>query len=415
MRFITLLLFTLVACLAQPLDAQPGCTDPQATNFTSGATQNDGSCVYPVTTYTPATKTALAVVLNETSGLVMAKGALWTHNDSDDAPNIYQIDTLTNTIIQTVTLGGASVVDWEDIAFDGTYFYVGDFGNNANGNRTDLKVYKFPLSAIPSGENVSVPETAIEVIQFSYADQTDFLPQGSNNTRFDCEAMIVRDGQIHLFTKNWLENNTAHYVLPALAGTYQAEKQAAFFVDGLITGADITAAGVIVLAGYRLSSGECFMWLLYDYPDVAFFSGNKRRIELGSVLGVGQMEGICFRNNGQGYLSNERTLNLIPARLYSFSMTQWLPAVFLPTGRPVKKNDTLCRGLPNVLGADQLPVLAGYLPANTRLALWDTLGKNLWQGKREELPQLQLDTGMYYLQVFEPENGKGCAVTFWLN
>jgi hypothetical protein len=68
MRFITLLLFTLVACLAQPLDAQPGCTDPQATNFTSGATQNDGSCVYPVTTYTPATKTALAVVLNETSG-----------------------------------------------------------------------------------------------------------------------------------------------------------------------------------------------------------------------------------------------------------------------------------------------------------------------------------------------------------
>ena len=143
--------------------AQSGCTDPQASNYNPNATVNDGSCVYPVTNYNLTLKTALSTTVNETSGLVMANGVLWTHNDSGNPAQIFKIDTLSNSILQTVNIGGASNVDWEDIAFDGTHFYVGDFGNNANGNRTDLKIYKFPLSAIPSGSVVTVPAGQVQV------------------------------------------------------------------------------------------------------------------------------------------------------------------------------------------------------------------------------------------------------------
>jgi len=330
-RLAASLFFSL--CHPAFLPAQSGCTDPQANNYDPNATSNDGSCTYPTTNYSLTTKTNLSTTLNETSGLVVAGGAVWTHNDSGNQPRMYKIDTLTNSIQQTVTIGGASNVDWEDIAFDGSNFYVGDFGNNANGNRTDLKIYKFPLSAIPSGGNVTVPSGQVQVIHFSYEDQTDFTPQGSNNTSFDCESLFYHDGMLHLFTKDYLNLTTTHYLLPATAGTHEAVNLETYDVNGLITAADISGLGVIVLLGYGPGNGPLFFWLLFDYQPGAYFSGNKRRIELGPHTGSGKVEGIAFRNNAYGYVSNERiTIGAItvPARLYSFSVSQWLQPVFFP-------------------------------------------------------------------------------------
>lgn len=412
MRLILCLIFTQIFLFRLSLSAQPGCTDPQAANFNAGATMNDGSCIYQPTNLTPHIKTPVSTLLNETSGLVMAGGALWTHNDSEGAPKIYQIDTLSGQILRTVTLGGITSVDWEDMAFDGTYLYVGDFGNNANGNRDDLIIYKFPLSAVPAGDNAFVPASAVEWIQFSYEDQVDFMPQGANNTPFDCEAMIVQGGQIHLFTKNWRDNSTAHYTLPTAEGIYEAKKTETFFSDGLVTGADVSATGVIVLCGYRLNSGQCFMWLLFDYAGDAFFSGNKRRIELGTVLASGQVEGICLRENGYGYLSNERTLNLIPARLYSFSIGQWLPASLLPASDPVKKNETICDNLYKSLNFNDLQVFGEQLPPDARCTVWDAQGRTIWQGKAGEAFPRQLSPGAYYVQVSVPKPGQNCAFRF---
>ena len=320
-------------CARVCLPAQSGCTDPQASNFDPNATSNDGSCVYPVTNYTLTIKTNLSTTLNESSGLAMAGGAVWTHNDSGNQPRIYKIDTLSNSIMQTVTIGGASNVDWEDIAFDGTNFYIGDFGNNANGNRTDLKIYKFPLSAIPSGSNVTVPTAQVQVIHFSYEDQTNFTPQGSNNTSFDCESIFFHEGMLHLFTKDYINQTTTHYLLPAAAGTYEAINLETYDVAGLVTAADISSFGVVVLLGYGPGNGPLFFWLMFDYQPGAYFSGNKRRIELGPHTGSGKTEGVVFRNSAYGYVSNERiTIGAItvPARLYSFSISQWLQPIFFP-------------------------------------------------------------------------------------
>jgi hypothetical protein len=315
---------------SSPLVAQPGCTDPLALNYDPGATVNNGSCVYPNTNYSLTLKTNLSGTLIETSGLVMANGGLWTHNDGGDGPKIYQIDSLTNTILKTVTLGGATNVDWEDITFDGSNFYVGDFGNNSNGNRTDLKIYKVPFSAIPSGTNVTVPAAQIGIINFSYEDQVNFNPTGANNTSFDCESIIYHDGELHLFTKDWINKTTTHYTLPATPGTYEAVNLETMDVSGLVTAADISEYGVIMLLGYQSAGSTPFFWILWDYPSGVFFGGNKRRINLGSFFSTGQIEGICFQNSAYGYISNERFLGIVPARLWSYNIAQWLQTIFFP-------------------------------------------------------------------------------------
>ncbi len=322
-----------------------GCKDPMANNYNPSATINDGSCTYNFTFYSPPILVdSIDAALAESSGLQMAGNFLWTFNDSGGDPAIYRIDTLSGEILQTVNLSGATNVDWEDIAFDGTFFYVGDFGNNADGARTDLKIYKFPLSAIPdyiSNPNVTIPSNQVEVIQFSYSDQpTPIVAAAANNTRFDCEAMIVDGGKIHLFTKNWIELNTVHYVINATtAGVYQALAVDTLATDFLVTGADkVAGQNIITLLGYQISGlGNHFMYLLTDYSNANYFNGNKRRIDLPGAAVMGQAEGITFRNGTYGYLSNEKLEHTVGGltltvkqKLRSFNTSSFIPVYLLP-------------------------------------------------------------------------------------
>ena len=71
----------------------------------------------------------LPAALSETSGLIYYNGLFWTHNDSGGEPKIYGIDTLKGKIIQTIHLN-ASHKDWEDIAQDDDYIFIGDFGSS---------------------------------------------------------------------------------------------------------------------------------------------------------------------------------------------------------------------------------------------------------------------------------------------
>lgn len=416
MRTSYFVLFFLLTGFSIPAGAQPGCTDPLATNYNPAAQSNDGSCVYAATSYALNALTALDPLVKESSGLVMADGALWTHNDGGNAPVIYQIDTLTNAVLKKVTLNGVTNEDWEDLAFDGTYFYVGDFGNNANGNRTDLVIYKFPLSAIPAGDDVSLSASDVAYIGFAYEDQTDFSPQGSNNTRFDCEAMIWQNDSLHLFTKDWIGGQSVHYVLPATEGQYLARRVESFPANGLITGADVSGTGVIVLSGYRTDNYSLFAWLLFDYPARRFFDGNKRRIELGSAAFSGQTEGVCLRNNGYGYISNE-ALNatvlgipvMVPARLYRFSIAQWLPAGLLSsTGDVLNQSD--CRVWPNPVRAGAPIRLKTDFACDSISVLSAQTGQLVWKGPltlwKPELPT----AGSYFLHFSDAAGTQRCAV-----
>lgn len=320
-----------------------GCKDPTANNYNASATVNDGSCTYNTTAYTPPIKVdPISNALSEGSGLQMAGDFLWSFNDGGGAAALYRIDTLSASILQTVNLEGATNVDWEDIAFDGTYFYIGDFGNNANGDRTDLKIYKFPLSAIPDypgNATVTVPAGQIDVISFSYSDQVPVVATGPNNTRFDCEAMIVDGGKIHLFTKNWIDANTTHYVINGTAaGSYVATSVETLATGYLVTAADkAPGTDAVVLLGYQASSpGNHFLHLLSDYSGGLYFNGNKRMINLPSAAEMGQAEGISFRTASYGYISNEfftRTVLgftiTVAQKLRTFNLDNLLPAYVL--------------------------------------------------------------------------------------
>lgn len=245
----------------------------------------------------------LPKVINETSGLVFFNGMLFTINDSDNPAAIYQVDTTTGETVRTIIVGNAENNDWEAIMHDDSNVFIGDFGNNF-GNRTDLQILKISKADILNSENDTV-ETGF--IRFSYPDQTSF-ERKLNNNNFDCEAFFSYQDSLHLFSKNWVDFQSKHYVVPSDTGTYQAAFAGQFDADGLITDASVNAQGNIVLLGYKNIKGrkwECFCWLMQVNDSGIGFNGATTRIELGSAWHLGQTEGIFLKVDNTAWLSSE--------------------------------------------------------------------------------------------------------------
>jgi hypothetical protein len=279
MRIFLLLLFLYVT----PCVAQYGCTDPLATNYDITAQQNDGSCTYPNVSVTPELSVVLDASLSETSGLIFWDNRIWTHNDNADN-KLYALNANVFQIEFTPSIENAINTDWEEIAQDSLYLYIGDFGNN-QGNRTDLHILRVLKSSFLN------PPLLTDTIWFQYEDQTDFTP-GSQTTNFDCEAMVVRGDSIYLFTKEWTSLQTTVYRIPSTPGNYQAENLYAYNVNGLITGATWNdSLQCIALSGYSPLL-QPFIYLLYDFTDNLFFTGNKRKVGVG--LPFHQIEGLTF-------------------------------------------------------------------------------------------------------------------------
>jgi len=312
--------------------AQSGCPDPQATNYNAAATSNDGSCLYPITSYTPIFEANLPNDLQEISGLTQGGSKWWGHNDSGYQEEFFSIDPEAGNIFQKVTVKNAKNRDWEDIASDGINLYVGDFGNN-NNDRQNLGIYIVPLFWIGNSNSETVQDTEWSFLPFSYADQTNFTTQPEDSTVFDCEAMIFCNDRIQLFTKSRRNYNTVHYVVNLTSNV--AEKLEIFDAQGLITGASLSPDGkLIALIGYDLRPfiPTVFCWLLWDWPSGTnqFFAGNKRRIELGTALQIGQVESVGFSGDRSGYISHENTqfngVTIVGESVRSFDFSPWVPA-----------------------------------------------------------------------------------------
>ncbi len=263
-------------------------------------------------TLVPTLLTPLNTALNETSGLLMINGHLWTHLDSGNPSELYEIDTTTGDVFRTVSISNASNIDWEEIASDANWVYVGDFGNNS-GSRTDLRVYRFSLAELSDPAATTVE---VDTIAFSYADQIDFTP-ANNATNWDCEAMIVVDDSLFLFTKNWKNGECYSYSLSAAPGEHLAQRRDTLATQGMVTGASYDANnGGIVLCGYT-SILSPFVWQLWGYPDHEFFNGVAVRRQV--QLAFGQVEGIAWSGPGTAYLSNERN-PISTARLWEIRL-----------------------------------------------------------------------------------------------
>jgi len=295
-----------------------GCNDTKAINYNSLATSNDGSCTYNSASEAPVNSTELAAVMNETSGLIQWNGKVWTHNDDTDT-NIYSFDPANPTAYTAYKLNGVVNTEWEDMAQDNDYIYLGDFGNNANGNRTNLRILKISKSSLLQNN------PTVETIQFNYQTQTNFAATGANKTDLDCEALIVSDDSIFLFTKEWISKKTSLFALPKTAGNHIAKYMGSYNVEGLITGATyLKNKNLIALCGYT-ESLQPFVVLLYDFKKNNFLAANKRKISLNLLYH--QVEGISTLDGENYFISNEKITQsyfTVPPKIHTLNLSAYL-------------------------------------------------------------------------------------------
>jgi len=288
---------------------------------------SSGSSSLAQNTVTPQILTPLAVAVNESSGLINLDGKIWTHNDSGGQPQLYEISKTDGSILRTVVIQNATNVDWEDLAADSDYVYIGDFGNNS-GSRTNLKIYRIsrPTLAVSN----SVPA---ETISFSYSDQTSWDPH-PNQTDFDCEAVIAYGGFLYLFSKDWVDQKTRVYQLSDQPGTHVAQYLSTFNVLGLVTAAEILPSGVLLLQGYSTSLIP-FTWLFQGFSGISFFNGSNIKLNWNTIA---QTESISRAGNTSIYITSEKAPNPLPfvATLFYLDLSS-----YIANPSPVTKTLTL--------------------------------------------------------------------------
>lgn len=247
--------------------------------------------------------------LRESSGLTELDGRIFSFNDSGNTSEIFEIKPGSSYIEKTFQTGLKNI-DWEAITNDGEHFYIGEFGNNL-GTRKDLKVYK------ASFKNDSIIIDSIKAIPFYYPEQDDFTPRNINNN-FDAEAMIFLDGNIHIFTKEWITNTVSHYIInPNLSENQPAQKLESFDTGFVVTDASFYDNKLYVV-GYTKKARVFLMIFEKDENGNLFFNKPLKKFALGRAFNIGQIEGITATENGI-YISGERfdiKIKKVPQSLY---------------------------------------------------------------------------------------------------
>jgi hypothetical protein len=314
--------------------SQSGCKDPLALNYDPWAITNDGSCIFEETYYNAEKLTRLDDKVEECSGLIWVSGELWSLNDSGNAPELYQIDTSSGAVLKTLKILNYPNVDWEDLAKDEHHIYIGDFGNN-KGNRKDLSVGRLKI------EDLHKEEAEVDIIRFSMADQKSFnLPKQGHD--FDIEAFFVQDSFLYFFTKNWADGKTRVYQSSTLPGEYALMPIDSFEIGGIATAADIIGDSLAVILGYT-QQGRVWMYVLSDFLPGKFFSGNKRLLELGTALRMGQAEAICFNNEKQGFIGAEK-FKIVNQQIFSFDLKEFFPSIQHSLKMPESFGQVLVKG-----------------------------------------------------------------------
>ncbi len=355
----------------------------------------------------------LPEIVSETSGLLVIGPQLLTHNDSGNEPLLYYLDTVNLEIQREVRVEGVSNTDWEDLAEDADYVYIGDFGNT-RGTRTDLAIYRVAKSDLASG-NTSV---SADRIGYAYEDQEDF--SGTSNSDWDAEALVVRGDSLIVFTKQWQGNATVAYRIPKSPGDHLAVRSGTYDAGGLITGATPRPGGGFALLGYT----SVLQPFLIDVPQTigpfGFPPETSRQL---LDIGFGQAEGITADASGRYFVSTEsfsNSLATLPASVYTFTRdSEGEPPGGDPEepGEPTDPGDG--GGGPEPGSPNQPGGLVIYRPAGSdelryeldrpapilARAVFDTAGRMVLFENAPEIDAGRLDiatlnTSVYYLTLY---------------
>jgi hypothetical protein len=130
--------------------------------------------------------------ITESSGLAASRrhpGIYWTHNDSDDGPYIYAVDSATGKTVAKVTLRGVGAPrDVEAISIGpDDQIYVGDIGDNLGGAWPYVWIYRLPEP---------------KVLEDATVRATQYVVKYSDGPR-DAESLIVhpKTGRVYIIDK----------------------------------------------------------------------------------------------------------------------------------------------------------------------------------------------------------------------
>lgn len=217
--------------------------------------------------------------VQESSGLVYRTqdSTLLTHNDSGDAPHVYQID-FSGKLLNTYPIPQAKNVDWEDMSVDEQGdIYVGDIGNNSH-QRRDLCVYRI-------NKNI---DAVLQKIPIHYPEKQP-VP--------DAEAMFVTQDSIYVFTKTLDKSGTDLFVRKVGANADTLRLKAHINLRTPITGAAINP--------------QKNKFVLISYGKIYYFRIIEHQIDFSNPLYClnfphKQTESIAFLDENVVIITNEQ-------------------------------------------------------------------------------------------------------------
>ncbi|MEV0603525.1 hypothetical protein AB0I82_30100 [Streptomyces sp. NPDC050315] len=218
--------------------------------------------------------------ITESSGLAASRahpGIYWTHNDSDDGPYVFAVDSRTGRTVATITMRGVGDprdVEAISIGPDGDV-YVGDIGDNLDGSWDHVWIYRFPEPKQLRDQTVTATQYDV-----TYAD-------GPRNA----EAMMVhpKTGRVYVVSKKE-DGGAALYAGPERLSTSGPN------VFRRVSGIDMWVTdGAFSPDGSRLMLRSYFGGRMYRWQD------GRPKDDIGSV-GVpiqGQGESLTFTPDGR--------------------------------------------------------------------------------------------------------------------
>lgn len=340
------------------------------------------------TTLTASPVSELPSTLQGTSSLFFMNGEYWTCNDHGELV-LYAIDTMQATLRDSIHLH-ATFRDMEEVSQDANYLYLGDFGNN-QGTRDDLRVLRVSKTSL----GISVPQ--YDTISFSYP-----VHDASRARDFDCEAFLVTDTAIFLFTKQWEGQNCAIYAIPNMPGTHVARYVDSLYTAGMVTGLSYQPERrLLVLVGYNTICSP-FVYLMTHVVGSHFRQADCERIQLSNPLGT-QIESIATTDGVHYYLTSEYLNQTVITRqptLFELNLSEQI-ASYLGTDAALSSEKT-ARLVPNP--TSEIITIVNVLPR--QVEVYDLSGRMVLLVEQTDKIDLTLLPKGNYMVVLTLPDGR---------
>ena len=284
-----------------PAGGTSGGTTPPAPTPDAGA----GVCGACTKWSDPVPHGQLPDVLPELSGLAASPrypGLLYTHNDSGDSARFFVMDE-NAALIAEMRLGGATAVDWEDIAVgpcpSGSCVYLGDIGDGS-ASRPDYTIHRVaePASRPASG---SVTTVSYESFRFLYPD---------DGGRHNAEALLVhpQSGRVFVIIKMGGRPSVYELPQPLVPGSMQTLVNVGTLrlpqADSIVTGADFHPCGDRMLVR---TTGSLYELSAPGEGVDALFAATP--VEVPVAAQEPQGEAVTYSPDGRRYFTSSETGN----------------------------------------------------------------------------------------------------------